>query len=239
MDKEGQFEPLDPAGDIPLDTRYLGRLGYRAAARFQSDAVAARARGESSDIAFVVEHDPVVTLGRSPGYALGAEQVARLGEHGVEIVETDRGGRATYHGPGQLVVYPVVSLRERGNDAHGYVRSLERLIIAWLATFGIEARVEAGLTGVWTEGGKIAAIGVGVRRGIGYHGFAVNLAPDLAVFELFEPCGLDGARVTSVLRETGSAPMLEAAAAAIAPFIDHFLGGSTFDRTAAEVPARG
>ncbi|HJN38755.1 MAG TPA: lipoyl(octanoyl) transferase LipB [Chloroflexota bacterium] len=230
---------MDPAGDIPLDTRYLGRRGYRAAARVQADAVAARARGDSGDTAFLVEHDPVVTLGRSPGYALSAEQIGRLSERGVEIVETDRGGRATYHGPGQLVVYPVVSLRERGNDAHGYVRSLERLIIAWLATFGIEARVEAGLTGVWTDGGKIAAVGVGVRRGVGYHGFAVNLAPDLTVFELFEPCGLDGARVTSILRETGSAPLLEEAAVAIAPFIERFLGRSTFDRTAAEVPARG
>ncbi len=230
---------MDPAGDIQLDTRYLGRLGYREAAQIQADAVAARARSESGDVAFLVEHDPVVTLGRSPGYALSAEQIERLGERGVEIVETDRGGRATYHGPGQLVVYPVVSLRERGNDAHGYVRSLERLIIAWLATFGIDARVEAGLTGVWTDGGKIAAIGVGVRRGVGYHGFAVNLAPDLTVFKLFEPCGLDGARVTSVLRETGSAPSLEEAAAAIAPFIERFLGGSTFDRKAVEVPARG
>lgn len=209
-----------------METEFLGRVSYERAAGIQAEAVAARARGDTGDVAFLVEHDPVVTLGRSPASRLDANQIIQLEKRGVEIVQSDRGGGATYHGPGQLVVYPVVSLRERGNDAHGYLRSLERLIIEWLGSYGVEARIEDGLTGVWTDRGKIAAIGVGVRQGVGFHGFAVNLDPDLPVFRLFDPCGLDGSRVTSMFRETGSAPTLEEAAGSIAPFVRKFLEGS-------------
>src|SRR5213596_2840973 len=120
---------------------------------------------------------------------------------GIEVLDTDRGGRVTYHGPGQLVGYPIVSLRPYGDDVHEYVRRLERVVIDSLAAVGIEAGPVEGLTGVWTNGRKIASIGVHVSRGVTTHGFAVNVNNDLQPFEWIVPCGLEGVRMTSVIAE--------------------------------------
>ena len=123
---------------------------------------------------------------------------------GIEIVDTDRGGRVTYHGPGQLVGYPVMSLRPYRDDVHDYIRRMERVIIAALARYGIEAGPIEGLTGVWTpERRKIASIGVHVSRGITTHGFAINVNNDLQPFEWIVPCGIDHCQMSSVTRETG------------------------------------
>jgi lipoate-protein ligase B len=121
---------------------------------------------------------------------------------GIEIHDTDRGGRVTYHGPGQLVGYPIVSLRPYGDDVHEYVRRMEKVVIDSLAAVGVEAGPVDGLTGVWTNGRKIASIGVHVSHGVTTHGFAVNVNNDLQPFEWIVPCGIDHCRMSSVARET-------------------------------------
>jgi lipoate-protein ligase B len=120
---------------------------------------------------------------------------------GIEVCETDRGGRVTYHGPGQIVGYPIVSLEPYGDDVHLYVRNLERVVIDSLAGFGVEAQAVEGLTGIWVGDRKIGSIGVHVSRGITTHGFAVNVSNDLQPFEWVVPCGIEGCRVTSLTRE--------------------------------------
>ena len=140
---------------------------------------------------------------------------------GIEVRDTDRGGRVTYHGPGQLVAYPIVSLKPYGDDVHEYVRRLERVVIAALAEHGVEAATIEGLTGVWTEGDdrpgtgagearKIGSIGVHVSRGVTTHGLAVNVNNDLQPFEWIVPCGIEGCRVTSLGRELGAEQDLDA-----------------------------
>jgi lipoyl(octanoyl) transferase len=134
---------------------------------------------------------------------------------GIEVCETDRGGRVTYHGPGQLVGYPIVSLKPYGDNVHEYVNRLERLMIDSLAACGVEVEVIEGLTGVWVGGGppegrKIGSIGVHVSRGVTTHGFAVNVNNDLQPFEWIVPCGIDGCRMTSVCRELGAEQDMEA-----------------------------
>ena len=203
-----------------METILLGRMSYRAASKIQDQAVMSRSAGQISDTVYLVEHDPVVTLGRADDAQLTCSQRSTLLDRGIQIVRTSRGGKATYHGPGQLVIYPILSLRERNNDAHGYLRSLELLIIQWLESFGVTARSRPGLTGVWAAGGKIASIGVGVHSGVTSHGLAVNLNTDLTVFELFEPCGLDGSRMTSVDHETGFAPSVSEAADSVIPYLN-------------------
>lgn len=198
---------------------FLGRMSYGAVSKIQAQAVQSRSADQSSDTVYLVEHDPVVTLGRANDAQLTCSQRSRLLDRGIQIVSSSRGGKATYHGPGQLVIYPILSLRERNNDAHGYLRSLELLIIQWLESCGVIARPRPGLTGVWASGGKIASIGVRVYSGVTSYGIAVNLNTDLTVFELFEPCGLDGSQITSVDHETGFAPSLSEAADSIAPYL--------------------
>src|SRR5262249_33983237 len=132
---------------------------------------------------------------------------------GIEVCDTDRGGRVTYHGPGQLVMYPIVSLRPYGDDVHEYVRRLERVAIGALGERGVAVTTLEGLTGVWTEGeppGKIGSIGVHVSRGITTHGLAINVNNDLQPFEWIVPCGIEGCRVTSLSRELGAEQDLEA-----------------------------
>lgn len=119
-------------------------------------------------------------------------------------METDRGGRTTYHGPGQLVGYPILSLKPWGNDVHRYIRLMEQAIISTLHDSGVEAGAEDGLTGVWTGGCKIASIGIHVSRGVTTHGFAINAGNDLEPFEWIVPCGIEGCQVTSISKETGT-----------------------------------
>ncbi|HEY6772170.1 MAG TPA: lipoyl(octanoyl) transferase LipB [Solirubrobacterales bacterium] len=185
-----------------------GLVPYEEALALQRRVEAARQADEIPDVLLLLEHTPVYTKGRrtQPGELGMGEDWYRM--QGIEICETDRGGAVTYHGPGQLVGYPIVSLKPYGDSVHEYVRRLERLMIESLSAYGIEAEVIDGLTGVWVGGGppegrKIGSIGVHVSRGVTTHGFAVNVNNDLQPFEWVVPCGIEGVRMTSVCRELG------------------------------------
>jgi lipoyl(octanoyl) transferase len=192
-----------------MDEVLIARLGvvpYGEALALQRRIETARQADRIPDVLLMLEHPPVYTKGRrtDPRELGMGEDWYRM--QGIEIYETDRGGRLTYHGPGQLVGYPIVSLKPYGGNVHGYVRKLERLMIDCLKPYGIEAEVIDGLTGVWVggrppEGRKIGSIGVHVDRGVTTHGFAVNVNNDLQPFEWVVPCGLEGVRMTSLTRE--------------------------------------
>ena len=192
-----------------------GQVPYEDARGAQKRIEAARQAGEIPDVLLLLEHPPVYTKGRrtEPGELGMGEDWYRM--QGIEVCETDRGGRVTYHGPGQLVGYPIVSLKPYGDNVHHYVLRLERLMIDSLAACGVEAEVIDGLTGVWVggrppEGRKIGSIGVHVSYGVTTHGFAVNVNNDLQPFEWIVPCGIDGCRMTSVCRELGVEQDMEA-----------------------------
>ncbi len=181
----------------------LGTIEYRAAFALQERIRTARQQAELPDVLLLLEHPPVYTRGRrsTPGeLPMGEEWYAR---QGIEIVETDRGGKVTYHGPGQLVGYPIIGV----DDVLAYVRLIERALVAALADEGIAARArpEDGpdYTGVWVGQRKIASIGVHVQRGVATHGFAVNVENDLQPFGWIVPCGLDNVHMTSLIKETG------------------------------------
>jgi len=172
------------------ELRNLGRMRYADAFALQQQLVERRKRGEISDQLLIVEHPHVVTMGRNGHDENLLAQPELLERAGVEFHRTDRGGDVTYHGPGQIVGYPIVDLREWKRDVMAYVRALEQVLIDALAQFGIAAGREAGATGVWTEQGKIAAIGVHISRWVTSHGFALNVATDLSYFRYIVPCGL-------------------------------------------------
>jgi lipoyl(octanoyl) transferase len=183
-----------------------GLIPYEEARRAQKRIEVARLAGEVPDVLLLLEHPPVYTKGRraEPGELGMGEDWYRM--QGIEVCETDRGGRVTYHGPGQLVGYPIVSLKKYGDDVHEYVRRLERLMIESLAAYDVGAEVIDGLTGVWVGGGppdgrKVGSIGVHVNRGVTTHGFAINVNNDLQPFEWIVPCGIEGVRMTSLTRE--------------------------------------
>ncbi len=176
-----------------------GRMPYAAGVELQDLVRTARQEGAIPDSLLLLEHDPVYTKGRR-----SAATDLPMGEdwyraQGIEVAETSRGGRVTYHGPGQLVGYPIMGI----GDVIEYVRTMERAVIAALADEGVEAGVRDGLTGIWAGERKIGSIGVHVSRGVTMHGFAVNVDCDLQPFEWIVPCGIDGVRMTSLLAETG------------------------------------
>ncbi len=186
-----------------------GLVPYEEARGAQMRIEAARLAGDLPDVLLLLEHPPVYTKGRraEPGELGMGEDWYRM--QGIEVCETDRGGRVTYHGPGQLVGYPILSLKPYGDNVHEYVHRLERLMIDSLAAYDVEAEVIDGLTGVWVggrppEGRKIGSIGVHVNRGVTTHGFAINFNNDLQPFEWIVPCGIEGVRMTSVTRELGA-----------------------------------
>jgi lipoate-protein ligase B len=184
---------------------HLGRVPYRESVALQERLRARRQAGELPDALLLLEHPPVYTKGRRTEAAdlpMG-EDWYRL--QGIEVEETDRGGRVTYHGPGQLVGYPIMEVR----DVPGYVRTMEGAIVAALAEEGIAAEVREGLTGVWAGDRKIGSIGVHVSRGVTTHGFAINVDNDLQPFEWIVPCGMEHVRMTSVCRETGRADHMD------------------------------
>lgn len=188
-----------------LEVRDLGVIDYLDAMRLQDSLVDARLRDEIPDTLLLLEHSPVITLGRRGSMSdvfVSSEELAR---RGIEIAQTTRGGLVTYHGPGQLVGYPIVRLRARGLSVPCYVRALELAIISALGDLGIEARIDDGHIGVWTSAGKIAAVGVAQRHGVTLHGFAVNLQPDLSHFGLINPCGIGNLGVTSAAALLGYA----------------------------------
>jgi lipoyl(octanoyl) transferase len=235
-----------------------GVVPYDEARSAQKRLEAARQAGEVPDLLLLLEHPPVYTKGRRST----ADELP-MGEdwyrmQGIEVRETDRGGRVTYHGPGQLVGYPIVDLKPHGDDVHLYIRRMERTVIEALADHGVAAGMIPGLTGVWVRrpasdpaapgvadeeaaGGhsrKIGSIGVHVSRGITTHGFAVNVNNDLQPFEWIVPCGIEGCRVTSLTRERGAEQDLDAFAATIASRFAAVYGREAVEVGVAELAAR-
>ena len=191
----------------------LGRVAYEEALELQRHAARDRISGAlSQDVLLLVEHPPVVTLGRA---AKGKHLIASpefLRSKGVELFEVERGGDVTFHGPGQLVGYPIVDLKRHRLDLHWYLRQVEEALIVALAELGVPAGRSAGYTGVWTGDSsgdvvprrKIASIGVHARDWVTWHGFALNVTTDLSYFDLVVPCGIDGVVMTSIARELGT-----------------------------------
>ncbi len=167
-----------------LEVRRLGRTRYADAHALQQSLLEQRVAGTIGDVLLLTEHEPVVTIGRGAG-------PESAGTAAIPVVSVERGGEATYHGPGQLVGYPIVLLDEGRRDMHRWLRDLEEVVIATLADFGVAGRREDGFTGVWIGARKVCSIGVAVRRWVTWHGFALNVHTDLAAFRAFQPCGLD------------------------------------------------
>lgn len=204
--------------------RRLGRVPYREAWDLQRRLVERRRTRAIPDTLVLLSHPPVVTLGRAGtrDHLLGT--AGELAARGVEVVETDRGGDVTFHGPGQVVGYPIVDLDGRGRDLHRYLRDLEETLIRALGAFRIDAGREPGLTGVWVAGAKIAAIGIRVSRWISHHGFALNVDTDLTYFDLIVPCGLADRSVTSMQAVLGRTVQRDAVEAALVDAFEEVFG---------------
>jgi lipoyl(octanoyl) transferase len=216
-----------PSGRGSLGWAYLGRLGYQAATRLQEEARRELRDGTSGDHLFLLEHPHIYTLGRSARSSDVLAPPAWLRENGVEVFETDRGGQVTYHGPGQLVGYPVMDLDPDRRDVRRYVADLQRVLVEALGELGIAATGERrqSLIGVWVGQRKIASIGVHLSRWITTHGFALNVSTDLDYFRRIVPCGLPDVEMTSIEAITGSSPELPRVAELVAR---HF--GRVFER---------
>ena len=188
--------------DVDVRISWLGRMNFADALSRQEEIVARKCEDrDSADEVLLLEHEPVYTIGRTP------DKSSLLGEKNLPhpLFAINRGGQATYHGPGQLMGYPIIDLRRCGHDLHKYLRWLEQLLIEVLAEYGIAATQREALTGVWVEDRKIASIGVGVRHWITMHGFALNVCGDLSPFNHIVPCGIDNVAMTSMEKETGAA----------------------------------
>jgi lipoyl(octanoyl) transferase len=180
----------------------LGLRSYAEALSYQREQAAARIDGRlDRDLLILVEHPPVITLGRSTkaGNLLASSE--ELTRRGVELFEVERGGDVTFHGPGQLVGYPIVDLTGHKQDLHWYLRQVEEVLIRAVAPFGVRAERNPGKTGIWTRGRKLASIGVHARQWVTWHGFALNVTTDLTYFDLMVPCGIADVTMTSVERE--------------------------------------
>src|SRR5450432_510159 len=183
-----------------LNTRWLGRVTFADALGMQEEIVARKAADAAApDELLLLEHEPVYTIGRTPDQSSLRE--ASTLPH--PVMQTNRGGQATYHGPGQLVGYPILDLRTRGQDLHRYLRGLEEVLISLLAECGVNGERSPGQTGVWVGRKKIASIGVGVRHWISMHGFALNVCGDLSAFDHIAPCGIANVTMTSIEKESG------------------------------------
>jgi lipoyl(octanoyl) transferase len=191
-----------------VETVWLGEVGYREALDLQFDYVDRRAVRKIPDTLLLLTHPHVYTLGRAGDEANLLVPMETLAREGVAVERVGRGGDITYHGPGQLVGYPICLMEKP--DVHRFVRSVEAALIEALAEFGVDARRIDGLTGVWAGERKIASIGVGVRKWVTYHGFALNVTTDLSWFRRIHLCGLKGREATSIAEEKGSAPPMDA-----------------------------
>ena len=200
-----------------LDVALPGRVEYERAVAWQEALLARRLAG-GRDALLLLEHPPVYTLGRGADPA--HLRAAASGD--VPVVRAHRGGQVTYHGPGQLVGYPIVGLREHRPDVRWYVRMLEQVLIDALSDVGIDASRRDGLTGVWVGMRKIASIGIAIRRWVAWHGFALNVAADVSGFTAITPCGIAGVEMTSVAREGGPGEVPAVADAVLARFLSAF-----------------
>ena len=218
--------------DRPIEATWLGRVPYREAWAVQRDLVARRAAGEIRDRLLLLEHPPVLTLGKHGDEGHVLAPAAELARRGIEVIRVERGGEVTYHGPGQLVAYPILKLTDRGLLVRPLVRALEAAMIETCAGFGVTAGRRDGEPGCWVGGDgpfhrKIGALGLRIERGVSYHGIALNVDPDLADFDLIDPCGMPGLTSTSIARELGrpvAASRAEATALAARPFAEALAG---------------
>ncbi len=219
----------------PLVAHWMGRVPYREAWDLQKALAAARANGQIGDRLLLLEHPPVLTLGRQADDAHVLAPGPMLKARGIEVIRVERGGEVTYHGPGQLVAYPIVKLADRGQFLREYVRALEAAMADTCAAEGVEAGHREGHPGCWVDADgplvrKIGALGVRVERGVAYHGIALNVTTCLADFGLIDPCGVPGLRSTSIAAELGrrtdppSMASVEAAALVFAPALASRLG---------------
>ncbi len=216
----GSFaEKIVPAA-LPVPStpavQWLGRMEYAEGLALQEEIVARHLAGEAADSLLLLEHEPVFTIGRTPDRS----SLGDLSALPAPLVEIGRGGKATWHGPGQLVGYPILNLVRYGQDLHRYLRALEEALILGCHALGVPAQRSEGQTGVWAAPGrKLASIGVGARRWISMHGFAININGAMGGFDAITPCGIEGVAMTSLERE-GAAPLtVEAAAAHFAPYL--------------------
>ena len=218
------LHPLLAAHGGTLTVEHLGTVAYRPTWELQDELADQRRGRRIGDRLLLVEHFPVYTIGRGGDEANMLASTDRLRELGTELVRIDRGGDITFHGPGQIVAYPIVELRDP-LDLRRYVRTLEAAVIATAARFGVEAERLDGHPGIWVDGQrKLAAIGVRVRRGVTTHGLALNVSTDLRWFDEMIPCGIRGKGVTSLARELGSAPPMDDVADALARQLAAHLG---------------
>jgi len=184
----------------PLEWRWLGRMNFADALALQEEIVASKRENRAApDELLLLEHEPVYTIGKTPDQSSLVDASALP----YPLFTINRGGQATYHGPGQLMGYPIVDLRRCGQDLHRYLRWLEDVLIKTLAIFEVRGKTRTGLTGVWIDQRKIASIGVGVRHWITMHGFALNVCGDLSPFSHIVPCGIANVTMTSIEKETG------------------------------------
>jgi lipoyl(octanoyl) transferase len=226
-----------------LDVVHLGVQPYLETLELQRDLRLARLDGSlPHDTLLLVEHPPVYTLGRGTRTSSLPLPIEVLRAGGADVVEIERGGDVTWHGPGQLVGYPILNLSQHREDLHWYLRSLEQALIDALGILGIGAEREAGKTGVWVEGRKIASIGIHVKQWVTLHGFALNVDPDLKWFEAIVPCGITGVRMTSVARELGTAcdqdQLADLARSAVVSSLCNTFTLTAHTLTAAELPDR-
>jgi lipoyl(octanoyl) transferase len=194
---------------VPITGQWLGRIGYRAAWALQKELVDARAEGAIGDRLLLQEHDAVLTLGRQADDSHVLASARELRRRGIEVIRVERGGEVTYHGPGQLVAYPILRLGDRGILVRPLVAALEEAMIRTCAALGVEAFRRDGHPGCWVEGQggrphrKVGALGLRIERGVSYHGIALNINPDLRDFDLIDPCGMPGLVSTSIAEELG------------------------------------
>jgi len=227
---------MERAGNRLLRVSGPERLGYERALAAQMELLERCHAGDGREnFLMPVEHPPVITVGRSGGRADVLADAAALKRRAVEVVETNRGGKVTFHGPGQLVAYPVLDLRARERDLHRYLRDLEKWLIGLLRGYGIEAGVNPPHTGVWVDEAKIASIGIAVRHWISYHGIALNVSNDLSFFDLIVPCGMPRVRMTSMAELLGREPELDEVAVRGAR---EFAATFGFERVSQEVAAK-
>ena len=218
----------------------LGTMAYGAALDLQRGVALARISGAiPEDVLLLVEHPPVVTLGRTAKHAHLTASRELLAARGVEVFDVERGGDVTFHGPGQLVGYPIIDLKRHTRDLHWFLRQVESALMDTLGAFGVRGERSAGYTGVWTSGRKIASIGVHARDWVTWHGFALNVDTDLSYFGLIVPCGIAGVDMTSMRRELGVASVgLPAVEAAIAHAFASSFALTALDVSLAELQSR-
>ena len=213
---------------------WVGRIGYREAWQLQKELVAQRAEGAIDDRLLLLEHEPVLTLGRQASEEHVLASRKQLARRGIEVIRVERGGEVTYHGPGQLVAYPIIRLGDREIMVRPLVAALEAAMIETCASLGVEAFRRDGHPGCWVEGDrgrphrKIGALGLRIERGVSYHGIALNVDPDLRDFELIDPCGMPGLVSTSIAEELGRSaepPTTAAVERAATIFAEAFAAG--------------